>query len=605
MKMHMTRKGWAIILVAVALIALAMMATSVSAAPKAADMVLWNGKVVTVDTPFSIAQAVAVRDGMIVKVGTNAQVQQLIGPDTEVIDLEGKELLPGINDSHTHTSGLGMVLPPMQLDLYYPTARTVADIQAQVAARAAELDVAGDPTGWIRGRGWNESLLEDVPEGVLNYLRASMLDVGAHPVYFTDYSGHACWVNSAVLTLAGVTKDSPVPTGGKMELDELGNPTGVFREGATSLVSGVVPPRTEEEQKQSLLGGIHEMNKNGITSITQGGLAPGSLAVAYYRELAEEGQLNARLSVPLSFGSDWPRLKTLFDEYLKTPITDNDPNWLQFTSVKIFADGIPPFKTAWMWTPYTDAVGGGYGTMTIPGLNDDEKYYKLTQMIAYIHGKGYQVHIHTTGSRTTSSCLDGFELGRKLYPWVKDTRDVLVHNEFVGVTKILGISDGANDIRRMAKLGIVSTMQPCILALNADLGKIVGPDIYAYDWPFRSVLDGRAMLTFSSDSPAGTLHPDWRMGVESAVTRVGFDGNVMGPDECITREEAIRCYTINGAWQSHMQKVKGSIEVGKFADFCVLDGDILTCPADEISDIPVSMTIVGGRIVYDPANGIN
>ena len=573
----------------------ALAAATAAAAPKAkvkpADTVYINGKVVTVDKKFSIKQAVAVSKGKIVAVGTTKAIEKYVGKKTKVVDLKGKMMLPGINDSHTHVSDLGKVLS--ELDLYFPAVHTIADVVALVAAKAAELDAAGKPTAWIRGTGWNESLLDDVPDGSQTSLTAAQLDAvsGAHPVYLRDASYHACWVNSVVLTLGNVTDATPDPVGGRIERGADGKATGVFREAATSLLSEVVPPLTRDELKQSLLTGVRHMNKYGITSLSEVALVPDMTVLRICEELHREGALKARMAVVLSFGDNWPDFKRAIDAY--EPDTSYDPLWLRMPGVKIFADGIPPFKTAWMWWPYLG--GDDYGSPVISGSGAKDKYDQMLEMIAYAHGRGYQVQVHATGDRATTAAIDGIALGHERYPEVTDTRDVVLHGELIR----------DSDIKRAARLGVGVNMQPCTLAHNASLTELLGPELAAYDWCYRSVLDGGAKLVFSSDVPADEINPDWRLGVQAAVLREDADGRVVGPGQRITREEAIRAYTINGAWQDHMDEMKGSIEVGKLADFCVIGGDILACDAHQIKDIPVLMTIVGDRVVYDAANGIN
>ena len=555
----------------------------------AADTVLVNGKVVTVDRRFAVKQAVAISDGRIAAVGSTGAVRRWVGKKTRVIDLQGRTLLPGINDSHTHVSDLGKALS--ELDLSYPAVRTTGDIMAMVRAQAGELDAAGKPTAWIRGTGWNEALLRDVPEGSQTWLNATQLDVvcGEHPVYLGDSSFHACWVSTGVLQRGNFGAATPDPPGGRLERNADGSPTGVFRDEAIFLLNDVVPALTWEEQKESLLAGVRHMNRYGITSVTEAALEPVPAMLGISKALAQQGALNARVAVLPGFGNNWVDFRKNLDAY--EPDDSLDPLWLQVPGVKIFADGIPPFRTAWMWWPYLGS--DEYGSLVLDGNDVRDKYDQLLRMIAYAHGRGCQVQVHATGDRATTAVIDGIALGCKEYPEVKDTRDVVIHGEFIR----------RSDIGRAAKLGMAVNMQPCILAVNDGLDELVGPELAAYDWCYRSVLDGGAKLIFSSDSPAGTLHPDWRLGVQSAVLREGLDGRVLGPEQRVTREEAVRAYTINPAWQDHMDEVKGSIEVGKLADLCVLGGDILACDAHEIKDLPVLMTIVGGRIVFDVENG--
>jgi predicted amidohydrolase YtcJ len=216
----------------------------------------------------------------------------------------------------------------------------------------------------------------------------------------------------------------------------------------------------------------------------------------------------------------------------------------------------------------------------------------LLRMIQYGHEKGWQIGVHAIGDRAISAVLDGYESAQRLYPQQRDMRHYIIHDEMIR----------ASDIDRSAKLGVAASMQPLIHQLLADgVAAVFGPERSKRDWPFRSVLEAGAKLTFSSDAPV--IPPDWRQGVQAAVLREGCSGVVNGPGECIGREDAIRAYTINGAWLDHKERVKGSIEKGKVADFCVLADDILIVDAHEIGKIPVLMTIVGGKVVYDASGG--
>ena len=254
---------------------------------------------------------------------------------------------------------------------------------------------------------------------------------------------------------------------------------------------------------------------------------------------------------------------------------------LRIAQVKIFADGIPPTKTAWMYEEY---AGGGNGQLVLPGKTDDERYNELINMITYAHKQRFQVGIHATGDRSIDACVDGFIKAMHEEPW-----DYTIHSDFTT----------PECIKRMAKYNIGANVQSGIKWTISDyMYSLVGEGRSTRQWPLRSLIDAGVHVTGSSDAPVTS--PNWKQGVETAILRESkATGKVSGPEQRITMEEAIRAYTVNGAWQDHMENIKGSIEVGKLADFCILDEDILTVDVHQIKEIATLMTIVGGKIVYD------
>ena len=427
-----------------------------------------------------------------------------------------------------------------------------------------------------------------------------------NPVVFSDFSGHTLLANSKTLELAGVSKDTPEPDSGELERDpQTGEPTGIFKElGAQALLSKTVPLLTREEKKQALLTALEHFRANGITSFTDAAIGPGGEAYVYgvmsgefvdiYQELLEEGKLTARACVLLLMG-DYGAL-TMEDlksniETFKVP-TGLDQTWLNFAGIKIFADGIPLTYTSWMNEDYVSG-DAGHGTSVIPGETDQEQRDNLIEMIEYIHSKGYQIGLHATGDRAIDAAVDGFAQAFEKQPG-KDLRHYVIHGDFISAEKA----------QILAKYNCGIAMQPFISAMIADFEPaVVGEERAAYEWPTRTVLDAGANLTSNSDAPI--TYPNWRMGIQAAVLREGLlSGKVSGPEECITVEEAIRTYTINGAWQDRMEDIKGSIEVGKMADFCVIGDDILAVDPHEIGQIPVLMTIVGGKIVFEESQGV-
>jgi hypothetical protein len=273
------------------------------------------------------------------------------------------------------------------------------------------------------------------------------------------------------------------------------------------------------------------------------------------------------------------------------PLARGEHHWLRFPGVKIFADGVPLTYTSWMNEDY---VGGefGHGRSVIPGKTDGEQRDNLIDMIRFIHSRGYQIGLHATGDRAIDAAVDGFAEAMQEMPG-GDPRHYVIHGDFIS-------RDKAETLKRL-NCGVA--MQPFISAMIADFEPhVVGEERAAYEWPTRTVLDAGANLTSSSDAPV--TYPNWRLGVQAAVLRKGLiSGEVSGPEERIGVEEAIRTYTINGAWQDHMETVKGSIEPGKLADLCIIGEDILNVDPQEIGAIPVLMTVVGGRIVFDASEG--
>ena len=568
-----------------------------------ADLVITNGKVITVDKDFSIKQAVAVKEGKIVSVGTNDEVKSFIGSNTQVLDLKGKPILPGINESHMHPAFFGATRPPLAIDLTYPAVKSIPDMVEALRKTASETP----PGEWIRGFGWDQASLEECRNDPSKLPRKCDLDAVSpdHPVAFTDFSCHTLLVNSKALEIAGVTKDTPDPVSGEMERDDNGEPTGILKEPmAQALVSEHVPLLTRDEKKTALLTALSHLNANGVTSITDAAIGPGGENFLYgvmsgefvhlYRELLDEGKLTARVNALILYG-DYGAL-TLEDikkniETFKVP-SDIDKTWLKFPGIKIFADGIPLTYTSWMNEDYISG-NAGHGSSVIPGETDREQRDNLIEMIRYVHSKGYQIGLHATGDRAIDAAVDGFVKAFEEEP-SGDPRHYIIHGDFISREKA--------EVLARHNCGVA--MQPFISAMIADFEPaVVGEERAAYEWPTRTVLDVGLNLTSNSDAPV--TYPNWRMGLQSAVLREGLvSGKVSGPEECITVEEAIRTYTINGAWQDHMEDIKGSIEVGKLADFCIIGGDILSVDPHKIGEIPVLMTIVGGKIVFDESGGV-
>jgi predicted amidohydrolase YtcJ len=545
--------------------------------PMYPDLVMFNGNVITVDDDFSIAEAVATKDEKIVGVGSNADMKKLAGENTELMDLKSATVLPGINDAHIHLNGFGIQRPPMIVDLGYPSIKSIADMKDATEAKAAEVGRGK----WISGWGWDRGFLEEIKSKPELWPTRYDLDSVSpdNPVAYTDFSGHVCLVNSKALELAKITKATPNPEGGIIQKDASGEPTGILFESAAGELRMLIPPATEEEQRAGILNGMAELNSLGICSITEPGL--GAELIGMYTDLYNQGKFTVRVNCMVMGGPSLEAVKAILDHVGTSTGFGNE--WLRISGLKLLADGIPPSKTAYM---YEDYIGGGHGQLLVDGKTDEERYNMLVSMIKYANAHNFQIGIHVTGDRGIDACVDGYIAALGEHPW--DARHYTIHTDYVT----------PQCIERMAKNSIGANVQSTIKWTIGNLMVgITGEKRAAYHWPLRSLFDGSVKVTNSSD--ASVTYPDWRQGVETAVLRKDkATGDVLGADQCISVEQAIQSYTINGAWQDHQDDIRGSIEPGKLADFTIIGEDILTIDPNQIHAIPILFTIVNGKIVY-------
>jgi hypothetical protein len=465
----------------------------------------------------------------------------------------------------------------MQLALQYPGIKSIADLKAATAARVAEVGSGK----WISGWGWDRGFLEESRGNPDIWPTRHDLDPVSpdNPVIFTEFSGHVLLVNSKTLELIGINRDTPPPPQGFIQKDANGEPTGILFE-MTFPVREKMPPPTEAERKAGILNAMAELNSLGITCVTEPGLDPEVIRV--YTELYNQRKFTLRVNCMVRGGPSLATVKQAVDSVGTATGFGNE--WLRISGLKLLADGIPPSKTAYM---YDDYIGGGHGQLLVEGNIDEERYNMLLTMIKYGSTHGFQVGIHVTGDRGIDACVDGFIAALKERPW--DARHYIIHADYAT----------PDCIRRMARNNIGANVQSAIkwTVGNLMVG-ITGEKRAAYHWPLKTLFDEGVVVSNSSD--ASVTYPDWRQGVESAVLRKDkASGKVLGPEQCITIEQAIRSYTINGAWQDHQENVRGSIEVGKLADFTIIGEDILNIDPNKIHEIPILYTIVGGKTVYE------
>jgi predicted amidohydrolase YtcJ len=569
--------------------------------PFCADLAIVNARVVTVDNRFSIAQAISIKSGTILSVGSDREIRRNIGPSTTILDLKQNTVIPGINDSHMHGAYLGATRPPVSIDLGSPEIRSIRDITAVLKKNI----LSKDRGEWIRGFGWNQSDLEECRQDQTRLPRKYDLDAVSphHPVVMIEFSGHTLLANSKAMELAGVTRKTPDPGGGRIERDpHTGEPTGIFFEGpAQELISSVVPDFTKNELKRGIVSAIKKLNSYGITSFTDAALGPGGnhyfggvmgeKCIEIYAELLAEGKLNVRTNILLLMGDRKASSADAVRQTLKsfTPPNIGDENRLRIAGAKIFADGLVRSKTAFMHNEYKD---GGHGLLVLPCENEKEQLEQLKRIIQIYHAAGLQIGVHVLGDRGVEETVDCFIAAMQKTPH-KHLRHYIIH----------GFLMNDRSIKKMAQHHIGLSVQPEIKSISAALlPSLVEKEIAERAMPIRTCLNAGIPVTGSSDAPI--TEPDWRKGVQSAVLRKSrHTRHVSGPRERISVADAIRLYTTNGAWQDHMETRKGSIEAGKLADFCILGDDILRVSPDNIPDIPILMTIVGGEVVFDESNG--
>ncbi|MFF8837313.1 amidohydrolase [Streptomyces sp. NPDC015130] len=562
-----------------------------------ADLVFVGGRVVTVDADFSVASALAVTGGTIAAVGGRDDVTDFIGPATRVVELRGATLLPGINDSHLHGCAFGTASPPLSLDVAHPAVSSLTDV-AEVVREA----VGRTPDGqWITGHGWDTGYLDECAADPSRQPSAHDLDAVSpdHPVVLYSFSGHATWVNSKALELLGIDRDTVAPPGGAVVVDEAGEPTGLLHEGAQALVQNALPPLSRQERTDAIRSTLATLARLGVTSYTEPGLGPGGDGIMrgalggetldVYRRLLADGELTARVGVlllPTGMASTAEEFARGLDALGAAEASRAaDPRLLAIHGVKIFGDGIVPNRTAWMHEPY---VGGGCGSLCVGGETDDDRIAEIGAMIRYAHAAGYQLGVHVTGDRAGDTVADAFAAALAEHPR-PDARHYVIHGDFLT----------AHSMKVLAAHDLGVNMNPTIKWTVADMEEeFVGAGRAAYAWPYRDALDAGVRVASGSDAPV--THPDWRQGIATMMLRESkATGRVSGPEQRIGLAEAIRTYTIDAAWQDFADDWKGSLEPGKAADLCVLDGDLLTADPHDIPDMPVVLTVVDGRVVHD------
>ncbi|MFO7693187.1 MAG: amidohydrolase [Vicinamibacterales bacterium] len=542
-----------------------------------ATLVIQNGRIVTVDDATPEVRALAVRGDTIAALGTEEEIKAYIGPATQVIDLKGALAVPGLIDSHGHFNGIGQAKLGLEL-----MATTSWD---EIVAIVGEAVKKAKPGEWIVGRGWHQEKWTTRPEpSVEGFPTHASLDRVSpdNPVVLTHASGHASFANAKAMALAGVTRTTPNPAGGEILKDARGEPIGVLRESASGLVgrarAASRAKMTDEEREAEALRVIELANQEclskGITSFHTAGES--FSMVDRFKRVIENGQLGVRLYVML--GESNARLKEGLARYRTIGFGNNH---LTVRAVKAYMDGALGSRGAWLLEPYADLPGH-------TGLNSTPAA-ELRETAELAIANGYQLCIHAIGDRANREVLDLYQATFKAHPEVRDLRWRDEHTQHLH----------PEDVPRYGELGVIAAMQGIHCTSDAPyvLARL-GPkraEEGAYVW--RKLMKTGAVIANGTDAPVEDVDPI--RNLYATATRKLTDGTVFFGDQKMTRMEALKSYTINGAFAAFEEGIKGSLTPGKLADVTVLSKDILTVPDDEILSAQVLYTIVGGKVLYE------
>jgi predicted amidohydrolase YtcJ len=541
-----------------------------------ATLVLRNGKVVTVDTALPEAQAIAVRGDRIAAVGSNEAIQRYVGPSTQVIDLRGQLAIPGLVESHGHFMGLGQ--SKMTLDLM--DVKDWNEIVTMVGAAARQ----AKPGEWILGRGWHQEKWATVPkpnvEGFPIHTELSKVSPN-NPVMLTHASGHASFVNAAAMTAANITATTQNPSGGEILKDAQGRPIGLLRETASGLASRALEAwrskKTAEERdldaRRQIELAAQAALAAGVTSFHDAGANFNTIDL--FKKVAAEGKMGIRLWVMIRDSNE--NLRTKLPQYKATGLSNHH---LTIAAIKVTSDGALGSRGAWMLEPYSDSPSS-VGLPTTPM----ESVIETTRIAL---DNGVQMCVHAIGDRANREVLNAYERAFKSRPDLKDLRWRIEHAQHIH----------PGDIPRFGQLGVIPAMQGIHATSDAPyvparLGARRAEE-GAYVW--QQLMKTGAVIANGTDVPVERIDP--MANFHATVTRKTKDGSIFYGSQKMSRAEALKSYTWNGAYAAKEETLKGSLTAGKLADITVLSKDIMTIAEDEIPSAQVVYTIVGGKVAY-------
>jgi len=560
--------------------------------PEPTDVLYVNGRIYTMDGKMNVAEALATRGGRIVAIGAQNDLQDRVRAK-QVVDLEGKTVLPGFIDAHAHLMSLGVA--KLTVDLVGALSETAVAGLVEQRIRKSE------PGQWVRGRGWDQNLWS-----TKRFPTHQVLDKIApnNPVYLVRIDGHAAWINKKALEIAGISRQTPDTVGGQIVRDASGNPTGLFVDNAMGLVSKFLPPPSVKESEEAIKLAIEEFLQYGIVCMDDMGVDSKDIEV--YKNLIDRNEFPFRVYAAIDGpGDTWDQYtKKTATNPAKGPLIGYGDNRLWVRTIKLYVDGALGSRGAALLEPYSDDAGNRGLTVT------DEK--SLSQVVEEALSNGFQVCTHAIGDRANSIILNVYEAALKNHP-AADPRLRVEHAQVVSL----------DDIPRFKQLGVIPSMQPthCTSDMywaEARLGatRILG----AYAW--RSLLNTGVIIPGGSDSPVENPNPIF--GIYAAVTRQDLQGrprnaqdvrsffqlssegvrdsaafeNGWYASQTMTREEAVRAYTNWAAFAAFQERLLGSLEKGKLADFVILSKDIMKIATHDIPKTVVEKTIVGGKLVY-------
>lgn len=535
--------------------------TLVAGQPAAADIVVTNGNIRTMDSKRTVVRSIAILNGKLIAVGSDSDTRSLIGAKTRVIDAGGKTIIPGFNDAHVHFMETGSQLSAVDLR----DAKTPAEFVARIKAFAAKL-----PKGrWILGGKWDHEnwTPNDLPTAAL--IDAATPD---NPVFIDRLDGHMALANSLAMRLAGVSKDTKDVDGGMIVRDAAGNPSGVFKDAAMNYFYGAIPAPSWDERIESAQAATDHAASLGVTSVQD--MSAGS-DVGVYQELLRQGKLKTRI-----YGCS---TLTDYKRWVNTGIHYAFGNaMLRVGCLKGYADGSLGSTTAWLFDPYLDDPGStGLAGEDIP---------KTPELVLAADKAGLQINIHAIGDKANATILDIYEQTAKTNG-ERDRRFRIEHAQHLR----------QQDIPRFGRQKVVASMQPFhIIDDGRWAWKRLDEKRLKGTYAFRSLLDTGAVLAFGSDSPVAPLNP--LFGVYGAVTRRTLDDknpNGWIPEQKITVDEAVRAFTYGSAYGEFQEQWKGTLEIGKLADLIILSEDIFTIDPKRIGETKVLTTIVDGKVVFE------
>ncbi len=521
-----------------------------------ADLLVKNAKIYTVDPKTPKATAIAVRNGKLAAVGNDLKAFE--GPTTRIIDAKGATIIPGLIDSHGHVEGLGSSLE--MLDLRGITSE--AEIAGKVKAAAAK----AAPGEWIVGRGWDQNLWMNKQFPTTDSLNQA---APKNPVALTRIDGHATWANRAALDAADINQNTKDPDGGRIIRDAQGKPAGVLVDTAQGMVRRRIPAATPEQVRRHIARALEECARLGLTSVHDAGV--GNAEIAAYHALAQEGKMPVRVYAMLS------NQPALVDAWLARGPEISE--FFTIRSIKAYADGALGSRGAALLAPYADEKSASGLMITGQAAIQD--------VAVKAAARGFQVNTHAIGDRGNHETLDAYVVALK---GTNNKRFRVEHAQVIA----------PEDFIKFQKYSVIASMQPT--HATSDMGWAadrLGPERVKGAYAWQTLLKLGVHLANGSDFPVELANPI--DGFYAAVTRQDKQGRPAGgwfPDQRLSREEALKSFTLEGAYAAFEENTKGSLEAGKLADFVMLSNDIMTVPPAEILKTTVTLTVVGGKIVH-------